>query len=271
MISQKSKRKLSASALNTFLKSPRAYYWQYKAEGEGIVPIQPSVATFDHDKICGVLWAEFVDRFYHHVSEKSNTDVLMANWLEQTDGWVPEKARQKLTDALTSWASQYYIMFSPDDGARNGSELHLENKRFVAYLDGLSPDKVVHEVKSTSRSPQLAGQLWKVQNSIQVKLYCVMAKATGICIEFAFKDSPHQLFRGPVALVTEDQLKGWEQELNGLADYIYSLGDDIHNYPCHPDGCCLATKGGTWMCQFMPLCDGVPGAEIAYKPKTHRK
>ena len=259
--------KLSASALNTYLKSPKQFYWRYIARLE---PNTQSIATFDHDKICGILWSEFVDRFYHHVDETINTKQTLDKWLEQTEGWVPDKQRDKLTGALTTWAASYHQMFSSDDGVRNGSELHLENDRFVAYLDGLSHDKVVHEVKSTSRSPQLTGQLWKVQNSIQVKLYSVMAKATGIRIEFAFKDPPHALYRSAVLPVTEAQRNGWEQELNNLADYIYSLGDDINNYPCHPDQCCLVTKGLTSMCSYQALCDNMPGAEIAFKEKKRR-
>lgn len=264
------KHKLSASALNTFLKSPKSYYWRYIARLE---PISQSVATYDHDKLLGVIWAQFVDRFYKGVDEATNTAQTLKDWLEQTNGWVPEKAKDRLTKALEAWSSSYYQMFNPKDGCRNGSELHLENERFVAYLDGLSHEGVVHEVKSTSRSPQLSGQLWKVTNSIQVKLYCVMSKATGVVIEFAFKDTPYQLFRGPVTPVTEEQRNGWEQELNSLADYIYSLGDDPNNYPCHPDGCCLVTKGITSMCQYETLCsDGLTDLNsIAFKEKTHRK
>ncbi len=248
------RQKLSASGLNLFLKSPKAFYWRYRAKLE---PLQQTVASYDHDKICGVLWAEFVNRFYNGVGEVENKKQVLADWDEQTSGWVPEKAKERLTKALEAWGSQYYQMFNPEDGVRGKgkSELFLENERFLGYLDGLSDDGVVHEVKSTSRSPQLTGQLWKVENSIQVKLYCVLAKATGRRIEFAFKDTPYALFRGPETLVTPDQLHGWEQELNGLADYINSLGDDINNYPCHPDGCCLVTKGITSMCQYESLCD----------------
>lgn len=266
------KHKLSASALNTFLKSPKAYYWGYKA---GLVPAQSSVATFDHDKLCGILWAEFVNRFYNGLGETENNQRMLNDWFEQTDGWVPEKARDRLTKALETWGRYYYQMFSPDDGARGKgkSELFLENERFLGYLDGLSDDGVVHEVKSTSRSPQLAGQLWKVTNSIQVKLYAVLAKATGVCIEFAFKDPPNALFRGPQTPISLAQLEGWEQELNKLADYIYSLGDDPNNYPCHPDGCCLTTKGGTWMCQYEALCDsGLNNiTKYGYKEKKRRE
>lgn len=264
------KHKLSATSLSTFLQSPKKYYWRYIARVE---PIQMSVASYDHDKLCGIIWAQFVDRFYKGATEQDNTNQTMNDWFEQTDGWVPEKARDRLTQALTSWASAYYQMFRSDDGVRNGSELHLENDRFVAYLDGLSHERVVHEVKSTSRSPQLAGQLWKVQNSVQVKLYSVMAEATGIQIEFAFKDVPHKIFRGPVIPVTAEQRKGWEQELNSLADYIYSLGDDINNYVCHPDECCLVTKGITSMCQYEMLCENGLNeiTKTGFKLKERRK
>lgn len=266
------KHKLSASALNTFLKSPKSYYWQYIAR---LVPAQSSVVTYDHDKICGILWAEFVNRFYNGSGEVENNKQMIDDWLNQTEGWVPEKARDRLTKALETWGRSYYQMFNPDDGTRGKgkSELFLENDRFLGYLDGLSDDGIVHEVKSTSRSPQLAGQLWKVTNSIQVKLYCVLAKATGIVIEFAFKDPPNALYRGPYTAVTPTQLIGWEQELNTLADYIYSLGDDPNNYPCHPDGCCLVTKGITSMCQYESLCDmGLNTfTKIAYKEKKRRE
>jgi hypothetical protein len=266
------RKKLSASALNTFLKSPKAYYWGYKTRLE---PLQKSAASYDHDKLCGIVWAEFVNRFYNGVSETENKKKTLDDWMEQTDGWVPEKARERLTKALEAWGNQYYQMFNPEDGTRGKgkSELFVENERFLGYLDGLSDDGIVHEVKSTSRSPQLAGQLWKVQNSIQVKLYCVLAKAQGHQIEFAFKDTPYQIFRGPVERITEKQLAGWEQELNALADYIYSLGDDINNYPCHPDGCCLVTKGITSMCQYEMLCsDGLNDInKYGFKQKERRK
>lgn len=265
-------RKLSASALNTFLRSPKAYYWAYIARLE---PIAPSVSTYDHDKLCGIIWAEFVDRFYKSVSEEENLAVTLAAWNEQTDGWVPEKAKAKLTGALEAWGSSYYQMFNPEDGCRTpeNSELLVENDRFLGYLDGLSADGVIHEVKSTSRSPQLAGQLWKVQNSIQVKLYSVLTQATGICIEFAFKDPPYALYRSAVVEVTEGQRKCWEHELNALGDFIYSLGDDPCNYPCHSDGCCLVTKGITSMCQYESLCtDGLNDVNaIAFKEKQRRK
>jgi hypothetical protein len=266
------KHKLSASALNTFLKSPKAYYWQYIHR---LVPLQTSVATYDHDKICGIIWAECVNRFYEGVTESENCKQTLQDWMEQTEGWVPEKARQRLTSALESWSHSYYQMFDPTDGVRGKgkSELFVENDRFLGYLDGLSDAGVVHEVKSTSRSPQLAGQLWKVTNSTQVKLYCVLAQAKGVIIEFAFKDSPYAIYRGPETIVTPEQLRCWEQELNTLADFIYGLGDDPKNYPCHPDGCCLVTKGITSMCQYESLCDiGLnEHTQYGYKEKTRRE
>lgn len=260
------RRKLSASAINLFLKSPKAYYYAYVQK---VVPAEQSIGTFDHDKILGVLWAEFVDRFYKGADEKSNTERLLKFWEVQTEGWVPERIRQKYKDALESWATTYYQEFSRDDGCRNGSEKLVENERFLGYVDGLSHDLVLHEVKSTSRSPSLAGQLWKVQNSLQVKLYCVLTQATGICIEFAWKDAPYGVYRSAVIPVTPEQRAGWEQELNKIADYIISLGDDQNNYPCHPDGCCLITKGITSMCQYQALCD--MGLDETTKPLYKEK
>mgnify|MGYP001608444005 CR=1 FL=1 len=266
-----SSHKLSATALSTFLKSPKQYYYRYILRLE---PIQQQVANFDHDKLFGVLWAQFTDRFYKGESEASNIDVTRAAWLEQTEGWVPEKARDTKTRALDALMPQYYQTFSPDDGCRapEKSELWLEIDRLCAKLDGLSYDGVVHEVKSTSRSPQLAEQLWKVQNSLQVRLYCVLADAFGHCVEFAFKDPPYQIFRGPVILVGDAQKQRWESELNALADMIYSLGDDPNNYPCHTDGCCLTTKGYVSMCQYQLLCtDGInENTDVFYK-KRERK
>lgn len=264
--------KLSASALSTFLKSPKQYYWRYISKLE---PVQQSVSTYDHDKICGVLWAEFVNRFYNGAGEKENVKQCLDDWFQQTEGWVPEKARDRLTKALESWSTSYYQMFNANDGARGKgkSELFLENDRFLGYLDGLSDEGVVHEVKSTSRSPQLAGQLWKVTNSIQVKLYCVLAQATGVVIEFAFKDTPYALFRGPTTPISAGQLSGWKKELDTLADYIYSLGPDPNNYVCNSDGCCLTTKGVTSMCSYEALCDmGINEmTKYGYKAKTRRE
>lgn len=265
------KHKLSASALNTFLKSPKAYYWQYIAR---LVPAQTSMVTYDHDKICGILWAEFVNRFYNGADETPNNKQMIDDWLNQTEGWVPEKARDRLTKALETWGRQYYQMFSKDDGVRGEgkSELFLENERFLGYLDGLSNEGIVHEVKSTSRSPQLSEQLDKVGRSLQVKLYCVLANANGYRIEFAWKDAPNALYRGPEISVTKKQLVSWEQELNTLADFIYGLGNDEKNYVCHPDGCTIITKNFVGCCSYQMLCqDGITETtQYGFKPKQHR-
>lgn len=262
-------RKLSATALATYLKSPKQYYWRYIA---GLEPVQPSVSTFDHDKLFGTLWAKFVDSFYHRMPEAENIQATFREWQEKTDGWVPEKAKDRLTKALEALMPQYYQTFRPDDGTRNGSELWLEDNNFVARLDGLSHEKVVHEVKSTSRSPNLTEQLWKVQHSLQVKLYCVMSEAKGHCVEFAFKDSPYQLFRGPVLEVSERQRKAWAEELVALGESILALGDDPNHYPCNPEGCCIVTKGYVGMCQYQALCDQGFNevTQIAYKKREHQ-
>lgn len=266
------RRKLSATALSCYLESPKAFYWRYVHNG-GLEPAFQSVATYDHDKVCGTLWAEFVDRFYKKTEEKENTEKLLNAWHDQTHGWVPEKQKDRLTKALEAWSTTYYQEFSPSDGVRNGSEKYLENERFHGYLDGLSHDGVVHEVKSTSRSPQVAEQLWKVQNSIQVKLYCVLAKASGVIIEFAWKDAPHGIFRAPKLDVGAEQLQQWESELNALADSITALGDDPNKYPCHPDGCCLITKNMVSLCSYSALCSmGYNNlTKICYRPKEQRQ
>lgn len=261
-------KKLSASALSLYLKSPKAFYWRYKA---GLEPVSQSVVTFDHDKIAGQIWSSFVERFYSGMSESQNAQITMQHWSEQTDGWVPPKAKDKLTKALETWSTSYYQMFRPDDGCRTQSEVYLENDRFLGFADGLNDERGLHEVKSTSRSPQLSGQLWKVENSIQIKLYSVLADATSYQIEFAFKDQPCSIFRGPVVPVTAEQKAGWKQSLDSLADHIYSLGDDINNYVCNPDSCCLVTRGITSMCSYQSLCDSVPGAEIAFKTRENRR
>ena len=269
---QKSKTppfKLSATSLSCYLESPKAFYWRYIKRLE---PLYLSVADFDHDKIAGTLWSEFVDAFYRHVPEKENIERMRADWDAQTEGWCPEKPKERLTKALHAWAVLYYQQFSPDDGVRNGSEKRVENERFIGYLDGLSPDEtVIHECKSTSRARQVSEQLLKFQTSLQVKLYAVLTKASGVIIELAYKDEPLDIFRAPVYMFPEGEVTAWEQAFNKLADYIYSLGNDPRNYLCCADQCSLITKNYTGICQYQALCLGVPGAEIAYKPKEHRR
>ena len=263
--------KLSATSLSTFLESPKAFYWRYIKKLE---PLMLSTASFDHDRIVGVLWADWVDRFYKGVPETENTKRLFAAWDSQTDGWVGKVTKDRLTDALYAWANIYCERYSPDDGVRNGSEKFVENERFLGYLDGLNHDgTIIHEVKSTSRAKSVSEQLWKVQRSIQVKLYTVLTGAEGVLIEFAYKDKPHDIFRAPVMPVTVEDRAGWEQELNTLADYIYSLGDDEHNYVCHADSCNLITKNFTGLCEYQTLCElGCnETTRVGYKMKEHRK
>lgn len=247
------KFKLSATALSTYLDSPKRYYWKYVLN---LSPITLSVANYDHDRIFGVVWAAFTDRFYKGMGEAENLKQALTEWHEQTD-WVPEKPKEKLTKALEALAPMYYQMFNPQDGCRHPdkSELWLENDRFCGKLDGLSEEGVIHEVKSTKQAQSINDQLWKVQNSLQVRLYAVLAQAKGTCIEFAFKENPYSLFRGPVQNVSPDQLKLWEQEFNTLADYIYSLGDDPYNYACNPDGCCITSKFMNSICAYQVLCE----------------
>ena len=264
------RHKLSASALSQYLRSPRAYYWRYVAKLE---PITLSVASFDHDKICGILWSAFVARFYAGIPEGQNTDKLLTDWAEQTQGWVPPAALKRLTTALESWAANYYRQFAADDGCRVESEKLVENERFLGYLDGWNPEtRILHEVKSTSRSPQISEQMWKVANSLQVRLYCVLTQAEGLCIEFAYKDVPNAILRGPVQVVSKEQLQRWELELNALADSVYALGDNPDNYPCHPDGCCIVTKNMTAMCGYQSLCDmGLTDeTRLGYRAKERR-
>lgn len=260
--------KLSASALSLYLRSPKAFYWRYIKR---LDPITLSVATFDHDRHAGIVWSAFVARFYAGMPEAENTAQLMKEWDDGVDGWCPPKAKERLTLALQAWASGYYQHFRPDDGCRVKSELRVENDRYVGYLDGWNPETgIVHEVKSTSQSPQLSEQLWKVQNSIQIKLYAVMTQAKGVVIEFAWKGAPYGIFRAPVLELTPGQLAQWQQELDSLADSIYALGDDPNNYVCNPDSCMIVSKNMVVPCGYQALCANLPSAEIAFKPKTHR-
>ena len=266
------KRKLSASSLSTFLKSPKKFYWAYVV---GLVPIQLSAATYDHDMIFGQIWAEITDRFYKGMGEEENIRLAKTEWEERTDGWVPEKQKDSLTRALDNLAPMYYQLFDPLDGCRapDKSELWVENDRFCGKLDGLSNDGIIHEVKSTSRAKSMIDQHWKVENSLQVRLYGVLAQAKGIVIEFAFKDTPNAIQRNPVKEFSENDLKLWEQELNTLADFIYSLGDDPYNYPCHPDGCCITSKFMSSICSYQLLCEqGLTDEnQIFYKVKESQQ
>ena len=219
------------------------------------------------------MFAAFVDRFYKGMSEAENTALMLKEWQEQTDGWVPEKINAKYVETMSTWATTYYQEFSKDDGVRNGSEKLVENDRFLGYLDGLSHDGLtIHEVKTCSRSKQLSEQLLKFQTSTQVKLYAVLTRATGVVIELAFKDSPVAIYRAERYSFTKEQVAIWEQELNALADAIYALGDDPHNYTCTPESCSILTKNFTSICAYQPLClmGLTDETKIAYKPKAKR-
>lgn len=261
-----SRRKLSASAIQTFLSSPRAYYFRYVLQLE---PITPGAST-SPDALCGSLFAEFTDRFYKGHLEGANTSQLMGDWHEQTQGWVPERWKAPLTNALEAWASMYYQLFSPDDGARNGSEKRVENDRFMGYVDGLSHDKILLELKTTSRARSLQEQIWSFQRSIQVKLYCVLTEATGIRIEMVYKDQPYGIYRADVVPVTPAQRATWEKELNALYDAIMSLGDDPDNYTCHSKGCSIISKNYTSLCAYSALCEHGVTDEVlvGYQPRT---
>jgi hypothetical protein len=261
--------KLSPTALACFMESPKAFYWRYIANLE---PATQSVAEYDHDKLCGVLWAEFVDRFYKGAPEDPNYVKLMKDWDEQTQGWVPPPFKDKLSKAMEQWAITYYKEYNPKDGVRNGSEKHVENERFHGYLDGLSHDEqTIHEVKSTSRAKNVSEQILKFQLSWQVKIYAVLTKATGVIIETAYKDPPYAIYRAPRYEFTPQEVADWESGFNKLADYIYSLGNDPANYVCYADSCSLITKNFCGICEYQPLCLGISGAEIAFKPRQRRE
>lgn len=245
------RRKLSASGIQTFLSSPRAYYFRYIM---GIEPISPAGAS-SPDALVGSLFAEYTDRFYKGMGEAENTKRLLTDWDEQTAGWVPTKLKMYLTAPLTAWAGLYYQLYSADDGCRNGSEKRVENDRFVGYVDGLSHDRILLELKTTSRARSLQDQIWAFQRSLQVRLYCVLTEATGIRIEMAYKDQPYALHRADVIPVTAEERKRWEVELNTLADTIVGLGDNPDSYPCHTKGCNIFSRNYTSACAYQALCE----------------
>jgi hypothetical protein len=259
--------KLSPSAIVDYLRSPKLHFWKrVYNNGAGLEPLEPSVQRYDHDKSFGVVWAKFVEHFYLGFKLKPNLDFAMSHWRNITDGWVEDKVRQPYDLALSALVEDYYNQFSPDDGMRSGgSEVWLESEFVRGRADGLfhgdsryDEENVlkIHEVKTTSRAPQLAEQLWKVENSIQVKTYTYLADATGVCVEFAFKDPPHTTYRAPIRPITAVERSQWRAEIEGLARHILSLGGKESDYPCNPDGCCLVTKRFVGMCPYQVLCQG---------------
>ena len=256
--------------MSAFLESPKRMYWEYLHKGTGLSARQPSVASFDHDLMFGSRWAEFVHDFYTGAEDRGDLDLR-----QDLAGWVPDKLYDTYCNTFNALRSNYYACFRPDDGVRTPqtSELRLESERFVARLDGLSADGIIHECKATSRAPSLDMQLWKVENSIQVKLYAVLAKAEGVRIEFAYKDAPQVVFRAPVKRITSQQRDAWSAELYSLADAIDAMiqrseqwadtSEQQYAFPCHTD-CTLVTKRYVGACKWQPLCDALPGSEHFY-------
>lgn len=254
--------------MSAFLESPKSFYWQYIAKGTGVVPRQRSVAAYDHDLCFGTRWAEFVDEFYQNKPHRT------ASGLDRDlTGWVPDKLKQQYLLNFVALQNNYVSSFSPNDGVRTPatSELRVESDRFVARLDGLSADGIIHECKATSRAPSLDTQLWKVENSVQVKLYAVLTGADGVRIEFAYKDAPNIVFRAPVKCITADERRRWLTELGALADAIdYCIEADPGDgsaFVCHTD-CTLVTKRYVGACRWKLLCDGTDGADHFYEPRA---
>lgn len=266
--------KLSASAITAFLRSPKAFYWQYLHQGSGVSSIGKSVVTFDHDLCFGSRWAEFVDKFYQN-------GALQEPYIQLRDdltGWVPDKTLTTYMDAFNSLMNSYYTQFSPSDGCRTPetSELRVESDRFVGRLDGISADGIIHECKATSRAPSLDAQLWKVENSIQVKLYAVLTQAEGVRIEFAYKDSPCVVYRAPIKRITLQMRHNWGSELVSISEAIsgmIALSESFRPerrhlaFPCSPDGCTIVTKRFVGSCPWKLLCDSDPSAEHFYVPR----
>jgi len=260
--------KLSPSGIVDYLRSPKYYYWsRVYNNGEGLEPLEPSVERYDHDKIFGQVWAAFVWRFYLGVFSEDNLLQAREEWYEMTQGWVPEQIRARYSGMLNNLAADYYTQFSQVDGARTQSEVWYENDFLRGRVDGINSANIVHEVKTTRRSLQLAEQLWKVENSIQVKSYAVLAKAEGVQIEFAFKDAPQVSYRAPVRAINRIERFRWESELRLLAADIEARGGAIESYTCNPDGCCFVSKNFVRMCPYKPLCDGNMDALKEFKPR----
>ena len=260
--------KLSPSGIVDYLRSPKYFYWsRVYNNGEGLEPLEPSVTRYDHDKIFGQVWAAFVWRFYLGTFSEDNLLQAREEWYEMTRGWVPEQTQAKYTGILNNLVADYYTQFSQVAGVRTASEQWFENDFLRGRVDGINSAGIVHEVKTTTRSPQLAEQLWRVENSIQVKSYAVLAKAEGVQIEFAFKDAPQVTWRAPVKTITEEQRRGWHEELRLLTSQIYEYASCGNLYPCNPDGCCFVSKNFVRMCPYKPLCDGDMSALKEFKPR----
>lgn len=264
--------KLSASAITAFLHSPKSFYWQYLHQGTGVSSVSRSVATFDHDLCFGSRWAEFVHAFYQEAMPE-DFEAIRGDLHRDFLGWVPEKLTTTYLDAFSACQNSYFSQFSPTDGCRTPatSELRVENDRFVGRLDGISADGIIHECKATRRSPNLDTQLWKVENSLQIKLYAVLTQAEGVRIEFAYKDSPCAVYRAPVKAITATMRAKWQLELESIYCAIASMIDidpgDGSAFPCSPEGCTIVTKNFAGACPWRLLCDSDPAAGHFYEPR----
>lgn len=267
--------KLTASALSRFLESPKSYYWAYlAADGRGLEPRSPpSMQHYDHDLIFGQTWGEWVAAFYAEQPPPSQADLEA-----RLTGWCDDKTITKYCAMLGSLGDSYVQQFRPDDGARTpeSSERRVENERFYGYLDGMSADGVLHECKTAKRSPRLDEQLWQVQNSIQIKLYCALTRCKGVQIEFAFKDAPCAVYRAPVLPVSSRQVAGWETELNALADAIERLHEAAetqghHAFVCDAKSCTLVTQRFVGACRYRLLCDGDEAAQHLYRARSEER
>ena len=265
--------KLSASAITAFLKSPKSFYFQYLHNGTGVSPIQPSVQDFSHDLCFGSRWAEFVHAFYQNAPAEDFEAIRGALHADLL-GWVPDKILTTYLDAFSALMANYYASFRTDDGCRTPetSELRVESDRFVGRLDGISADGIIHECKATRRAPSLDTQLWKVENSIQVKLYAVLTGAEGVRIEFAYKDSPCVVYRAPMKKITATMRQAWSRGLDCIADSVEACISMIPEFgpeafPCHPDGCTIVTQRFVGSCPWRLLCDADPAADHFFEPR----
>ena len=265
------KRKLSPSAIDTFLESPRAYYYRYlhpNTDGTfGLESLQKSTSNYDHDLLAGKLWAAFVDRFYRRVEMTPNSDQMLAEWMQESEGWVAPKLRGSYTDALHTLALHYYSTYNLDDNARLFSEMTVEDEHFTGRLDGLSSERVIHEVKLTRHTSYTSEKVWLVQNSTQIKMYAFLTDATGVLVELGYKDSPYETYRAPVKYFTDEQKSQWRKEYLALAKLIW----DTQEFPCTAERCSMVTKAGARMCQWRELCQGNQECMVFFQPRGEHR
>jgi hypothetical protein len=157
-----------------------------------------------------------------------------------------------------------------------GSELWVEDDTFCGILDGLSADKVIHEVKLTGNSNGTADRVWNVQHSTQVKIYAFLTDAKGVLVELAYKDAPYGIYRAPVLEFTAAQKFLWRRQYTVLADFINGLKKDFTpgtipgEYPCTAENCNMVTRGGSSPCVWRELCDGHDECMVFFEPRKER-